>query len=85
MATNKIIFGILVPIGLIFIGYLIQNSTNQKFYKPQKSIPSNIFMNVTLLGTNDLHSMVSGLGLKSYPDLINGGYSKIVNLINSVR
>ena len=85
MVTNRVIYGILVPIGIIFVGYLIQNSTKQKFYMPQKSIPSDIFINVTLLGTNDLHSMVNGLGLKSYPDLINGGYSKIVSLMNSIR
>ena len=85
MATDKVIFSILTPIGIILIGYLLQDTTKQKFYVPQKSIPSDLIINVTLLGTNDLHSMVGGLGLKSYPELINGGYSKVVNLINSIQ
>ena len=85
MATDKVIFSLLTPIGIILVGYLLQDTTKQKFYVPQKAIPSDISLNVTLLGTNDLHSMVGGLGLKSYPELINGGYSKIVSLINSIR
>ena len=85
MATDKVIFSIFIPIWIILFGYVFQETTKQKFYVPQKSIPSDLSINVTLLGTNDLHSMVGGLGLKSYPELINGGYSKVVNLINSIR
>ena len=86
MMDGKILFNILIPTGIVIIfGYILRDINKQKFYTPIKSSSPDLLINVTLLGTNDLHSTVTGLGLKSYPDLISGGYSKIVELIKVIR
>ena len=71
---------------IAFLGYILQKSS-----KPDSHVPSisesqdSLRTNLTLLGTNDLHSNVRGLGLKLYPDMIRGGYSKLVHLIDFIR
>ena len=85
MMDGKILFNILIPLGIIILGYLLRDINKQKFYTPIKSSSPDHLINVKLLGTNDLHSTVGGLGLKSYPGLISGGYSKIVELIKVIR
>ena len=85
MMDRKILFNILIPTGIIILGYLLRDINKQKFYTPIISSSPDNLINVTLLGTNDLHSTVGGLGLKSYPGLISGGYSKIVELIKVIR
>ena len=82
---GKTIFYLLVPAGIIILSYIFETGTKQKFKVPHISACPDALMNITLLGTNDLHSTVSGLGLKSYPEEIQGGYSKLVSLINSFR
>ena len=79
--------GFLVTTGIIIIlAYLAQKGKNPEFHIPIVSTTQDrLRTNVTLLGTNDLHSTVSGLGLKLYPDLIKGGYSKLVHLIDVIR
>ena len=76
---------ILVAIGVIGLGYLLRDALKQKFHIPHTTASHNLAFNVTLLSTNDLHSTFSGLGLRSYPKQIRGGYSKLVTLINSIR
>ena len=86
MMDGKILFNILIPTGIVIIfGYILRDINKQKFYTPIKSSSPDLLINVTLLGTNDLHSTFNGLGLKSYPGLISGGYSKIVELIKVIR
>ena len=82
---GKAICYLLVPAGIIILSYIFQVGIKQKFKVPHISSCPDAVINVTLLGTNDLHSTVSGLGLKSYPEVIQGGYSKLVYLINSIR
>ena len=79
------IFKLLVPTGIVVLAFLLRDAMKQQFHIPIKSFPPDVRINVTLLGTNDLHSTVSGLGLKSYPELISGSYSKLVRLIKSIR
>ena len=83
--VGKVYFYLCLPAGAIILSGLLQGSIKQHLKVPQKSTYPGALINVTLLGTNDLHSAASGLGLKSYPELVNGGYSKLVYLINSIR
>lgn len=76
---------VLVAAGIVVLGYLLRDALKQKFHIPLKSTPDNIALNITLISTNDLHSSFSGLGLRSYPEQISGGYSRLVTLIDSVR
>jgi 2',3'-cyclic-nucleotide 2'-phosphodiesterase (5'-nucleotidase family) len=76
---------ILVAAGIIVAGYLLRDAMKQRFQLPQETSSDDLVLNITLISTNDLHSSFSGLGLRSYPELISGGYSKLVTLINSVR
>ena len=76
---------VLVAAGIVVLGYLLRDALKQKFHIPLKSTPNNIALNITLISTNDLHSSFSGLGLRSYPEQISGGYSRLVTLIDSVR
>ena len=76
---------LLAAIGIATLGYFLRNSFEQTFIVPLKTSSSNLTVNITLIGTNDLHSSFSGLGLRSYPAQIRGGYSKLVTLINSIR
>ena len=83
--SGKVIFYFLIPAGIIILSYVFQAGIKQKFKVPHMSSCPDAVINITLLGTNDLHSTISGLGLKSYPKEIQGGYSKLVYLINSIR
>ena len=82
---GKAFLYLLVPAGIVILGYYFQVGTKQKFQVPLKSSLPESVINLTLLGTNDLHSTVTGLGLKAYPETIKGGYGKLVYLINSIR
>ena len=82
---GKAFLYILAPAGMVLLGYYLQVHMKKKFTVPLESSPPDPVMNLTLLGTNDLHSTVTGLGLKSYPETIRGGYGKLVYLINSIR
>ena len=82
---GKAFLYIMAPVAIVILGYHLQVHTKQKFTIPSKSSSLDSVMNLTLLGTNDLHSTVTGLGLKSYPETIKGGYGKLVHLINSIR
>ena len=82
---GKALLYLLAPAGIVILGYYLQVRTKEKFTVPTKSSFPDSVVNVTLLGTNDLHSTVTGLGLKSYPETIKGGYGKLVYLINSIR
>ena len=82
---GKAFLYLLAPAGIVILGYYLQVNTKQKFTVPLKSSFVESVINVTLLGTNDLHSTVTGLGLKSYPEEIKGGYGKLVYLIDSIR
>ena len=79
--------GFLVVTGIVIIlGYLAKKGEKPEFHIPTVSLTQDrLKTNVTLLGTNDLHSTVTGLGLKLYPDMIKGGYSKLVHLIDAIR
>ena len=71
---------------IAFLGYILHESSKPDFDVPKVSErQDSLRTNLTLLGTNDLHSNVRGLGLKLYPDLIRGGYSKLVHLIDFIR
>ena len=71
---------------VIIFGYFLQKTKDPKLDIPIASTRQHLLKdNLTLLGTNDLHSTVAGLGLKLYPDKIEGGYSKLVHMINSIR
>ena len=71
---------------VIIFGYFLQKVKDQKLDIPTASMRQHVLKNnLTLLGTNDLHSTIAGLGLKLYPDMIEGGYSKLVYMINSIR
>ena len=48
-------------------------------------LQSKEHVNVTIIATNDLHSTFDGLGLKSYPVKILGGYSRLSRLISDIR
>ena len=82
---KKWMFNILAAFGIAILGFLLRDAFEQKFHLPQKTSSHDISVNLTLISTNDLHSSFSGLGLRTYPELISGGYSKLVTLINSVR
>lgn len=76
---------LLAAIGIAILGYFLHNALKQTLVVPSTTSSNNLTVNITLLSTNDLHSSFSGLGLRSYPDLVRGGYSKLVSLINSIR
>ena len=82
---GKAFLCVLTSVAAVILGYYLQVHTKDKFTVPTKSSFPESVINLTLLGTNDLHSTVSGLGLKSYPETIKGGYGKLVYLINSIR
>ena len=82
---GKAFLCLLAPVAIVILGYYLQVNMKQKFTVPLKSSLPESVMNLTLLGTNDLHSTVTGLGLKSYPETIRGGYGKLVYVINSIR
>ena len=82
---GKAFLCLLAPVAIVILGYCLQVHTKEKFTVPLKSSFPESVMNLTLLGTNDLHSTVTGLGLKSYPETIKGGYGKLVYLINPIR
>lgn len=76
---------VLVAVLVVLLGFVLRNSLKIKLHVPQKSFSNEIALNITLIGTNDLHSSFSGLGLRSYPELISGGYSRLVSLMHSIR
>ena len=78
---------LLVAAAILFIAYFLGNLSTTKFGLPRKqeSPVLDSVLNVTLLGTNDLHSAFNGIGLSSYPESITGGYSKLVELIDTIR
>ena len=83
MSNNGYLFTVLI---IIILGYIVQKSKKPDFHVPIVSVRQNrLRNNLTLLGTNDLHSSVRGMGLQLYPELIKGGYSKLVHLINTIR
>ena len=79
--------GFMISAGTVIIfGYFLQKAKDHKLIIPIVSTRQHLLKNnLTLLGTNDLHSTVAGLGLKLYPDMIEGGYSKLVYMINFIR
>ena len=79
----KLISGAL---GFLCIAVFLKNRDISCFPVPVETSSFDIIVhNITLLGTNDLHSSLDGVGLQSYPNQIQGGYSKLVHLINNIR
>ena len=88
MVTSQYATIIAGAFGILCIAFLLKDERNSFYFQiptVQTSSLHALVHNITLLGTNDLHSSLDGVGLQTYQNHIQGGYSKLFYLINKIR